>query len=66
MLCKNRFDLFLIFFNKFTKINIKSFDFPKSKRNYKANNVWNIRRLIDKSFVPASQGASEPGYYIVD
>ena len=28
---------------------------PKSKEIMKKNNAWNIRRLVDKSFVPASQ-----------
>ena len=38
-----------------TKIEIKSFECPKSIRNYEKNNAWNIRRLVDKSFVPAAQ-----------
>ena len=28
---------------KFTKTKIKSFECPKSIRNYKKNNAWNIR-----------------------
>ena len=24
-------------------------------RNYEKNDTWNIRRLVDKSFVPANQ-----------
>ena len=36
-------------------MKIKSFECPKSIRNYKKNNAWNIRRLVDKSFVPANQ-----------
>ena len=46
---------FSIFFYKFTKIKIKSFECPKSIRNYEKNNAWNIRRLVDESFVPATQ-----------
>ena len=33
----------------------KSFEYSKSIRNYKKNNAWNIRRLVDESFVPANQ-----------
>ena len=40
---------------KFTKLNIKSFEFPKSTRNYKKNNAWNIRRMVNDSFAPANQ-----------
>ena len=36
-------------------------------RNYeKKNNTWNIRRLVDESFVPATQQPSDPAYYIED
>ena len=28
--------------------------------------TWNIRLLVDKSFVPASQQTSEPAYFVVD
>ena len=34
ILCKNRFNLFSYFFYNFTKIKIKSFECPKSIRNY--------------------------------
>ena len=41
-------------------MKIKSFECPKSIRNYKKNKAWNIRRLVDESFVPANQQTSEP------
>ena len=31
------------------------FECPKSLRNYEKNNAWNIRRLVDESFVPSTQ-----------
>ena len=37
------------------KTKIKSFECPKSIRNYKKNNAWNIRHLVNDSFVPANQ-----------
>ena len=40
---------------KFTKIKIKSFVCLNSIRNYEKNNAWNIRRLVDESFVLANQ-----------
>ena len=40
----------------FTKI--KSFECPKFIRKYEKNNAWNIRRLVDESFVPSTQGPS--------
>ena len=45
-------------FYKFAKIKVKSFECPKSIRNYKKNNAWNIGCW--------SQQTSEPAYYIVD
>ena len=39
-------------------MKIKSFECPKSIRNYKKNNAWNIRRLVDESFVQANQRTS--------
>ena len=52
ILCKNRLNLFY----ECTKIKMKSFECPKSIRNYiKKNNAWNIRRLVDESFIPANQ-----------
>ena len=36
-------------------MKIKSFVCPKYIRNYEKNNAWNIRRLVDESFVPAIQ-----------
>ena len=64
ILCKKCFNLFIIFFRKFRKIKLKSFECPKSIRNYEKNNAWNIRRLDDESFVTANQQTSEPAYYI--
>ena len=55
-LCKNAFNLFSYFFYKITKIKIKSFECPKSKK-YKKN-TWNIRFLVDDSFVPSSKQPS--------
>ena len=43
---------------KFTKIKIKSFECPKSMRNYKKKNAWNIRRLVEESFIPVNQWTS--------
>ena len=48
------FQFIFLFFYNFTKIKIKSFECPKSIRNYEKNNAWNIRRLVDESFVPAT------------
>ena len=43
---------FIFLFLIITKIKIKSFECPKSIRNYeKKNNAWNIRRLVDESFI---------------
>ena len=53
------FQFILLFFYKFTNIKIKSFECPKSIRNYeKKNNAWNIRRLVDESFIPVTQQTS--------
>ena len=32
----------------------------------KMNNTWNIRRLVDESFVPSAQQTSVSSYYILD
>ena len=50
ILCKNPF----IFFIKLQKMKRKSFEYPKSIRNMKKN-TWNVRRLVDESFVLATQ-----------
>ena len=39
-------------------MKIKSFECPKSIKDYKKNNSWNIRRLVDESFDPANQRTS--------
>jgi hypothetical protein len=50
--------IYFLFFHKFTKMKIKSFECPKSIRNYEKYNAWNIRHLVDKLFVPSTQRAS--------
>ena len=52
------FQFIFLWIYEFTKIRIKSFECPKSIRNYKKNNAWNIRRLVDKSLVLANQRTS--------
>ena len=49
---------FIIFFYNFLKIKMKSFECPKSIKNHKKNNACNIRRLVDKAFVPVKQQTS--------
>ena len=39
-------------------MKIKSFEFPKSIKSIKKNNAWNIRLLVDDSFVPSSKQPS--------
>ena len=58
ILCKNGFNVFFNFFYEFTKIKTKSFECPKSIRNYEKNKSWNIRCLFDESFVPVTQRTS--------
>ena len=43
-----------LFFYKITKMKIKSFECPKSIRNYE-NNTLNVRCLFEKSFVPLAK-----------
>ena len=57
ILCKNPFNLFFLFFYKITKMKIKSFECRKSIRNYEKN-TWNVKRLVDDSFVPSAQQTS--------
>ena len=45
--------MILLFFHDFTKIKLRRFECPKSKEIMKTNNAWNIRCLVDESFVPA-------------
>ena len=54
------------FFYNFTKIKIKSFECAKSIRNYEKNNAWNIRRLVDESFVPSTQRPSVLYWWLTD
>ena len=45
-------------------MKIKSFECPKSVRNYKKKeNTWNDRHLVNESL---SHRPSKPAYYIVD
>ena len=53
-----QFIYFFQFFYKFKKMKIKSFECANSIRNYKKDNAWNIRPLVDKSFVAGNQQAS--------
>ena len=39
-------------------MKIKSFECPKSIRNYEKKYTWNVRRLVDESFVPSAQRTS--------
>ena len=55
IVCKNGFNVFFLFFYEFTKIKSKSFECPKSIRNHEKNKAWNIRHLVDESFIPATQ-----------
>ena len=50
--------LFAYFFNKITKVKIKSFECPKSIKSVKNNDTWNIRLFVDNSFVPSSKQPS--------
>ena len=53
------FQFIFLLFHNFTKNKVKSFECPKSIKNYeKKDNAWNIRRLVDSSFVPSTQRAS--------
>ena len=49
------FQCIFSFLYEFTKIKTKSFECPKSIRNCEKNNTWNIGRLVNESFVPATQ-----------
>ena len=60
------FQFIFLFSYNFTKIKIKSFECPKSIKNYEKSNAWNIKRLVDESFVPSTHRPSEPLYYIED
>ena len=39
-------------------MKIKSFECPKSIRNYEKNNAWNMLHLVDESVIPLTQRAS--------
>ena len=49
------FQFIFLFFYKITKIEIKSFECPKSIKSINKNNTWNIRLLVDDSCVPSSK-----------
>ena len=55
ILCKDPFNLFSYFFYKITKIMIFAENYA---RFYEKKNTWNIRRLVDDSFVPSSKRPS--------
>ena len=44
-----------LFFFTFTKVKTKSFECLKSMRNYKKDNTWNIRHLVEELFGPSTQ-----------
>ena len=54
---KKSFHFIFSFFYEITKIKIKSFKCPKSIKSIKKN-TWNIRLLVDDSFVPSSKQLS--------
>ena len=58
ILCKNPFKLFIFIFYKITKLKIRSFECPKSIRNYEKKKTWNVNHLVDDSFVPSAQQTS--------
>ena len=39
-------------------MKIKSFECPKSIKNYGKKNTWNVSRLVDESFVPSAHRTS--------
>ena len=39
-------------------MKIKNFECPKSIRNYEKKNTWNVRPLVNESFVPSAQQTS--------
>ena len=48
--------IYFLFF--FYNTKNKEFECPKSIRNYENTNAWNIRCLVDESFLPSTQGPS--------
>ena len=48
ILFENHLDL--SFFYEITEMKIKSFEYPKSLRNYGKKNTWNVRHLGDELF----------------
>ena len=60
ILCRNPFNLY---FYKITKIKIKSFECPKSIKNYKKK-IFGTSNAWSTSFL--SHRPSKPAYYIVD
>ena len=55
ILWKNHLNLFSY---KITKMKINSFECSKSIRNYEKKTTWNVRCLVDMSFVPSAQRTS--------
>jgi hypothetical protein len=52
------FQFIFLFFYKITKIKVKNFERPESIKSIKKNNTWNIRLLVNDSFVPSSNQPS--------
>ena len=59
------FQFIVFIFSIKLKKNEMSFECPKSVRNYEKN-TWNIRRLVDESFVLSVQWTSELYYRLSD
>ena len=55
---RKSFQFIFIFFYKIIKNKIKIFECPKPIRNYEKKNTWNIKCLVDDSFVPLAHWTS--------
>ena len=56
VLFEKTLSIYFLISYKITKI--KSFECPKSIRNYEKKNTWNVRRFVDELFVPSAQQTS--------
>ena len=63
ILCQNPFNFFFKFFYKITKMKTKSFDCPKSIRNFEKKIVRTSDTWLTSLL---SHRPSKPAYYIVD
>ena len=63
---QNSFQFIFLFFYNITKMKIKSFQCPKSIKNIKKNNTWNITLLVDDLFVPSFKQPSVIYYRLKD